>query len=705
MTGPDEDPGTPELELAAWGNVTLSIEYTAGSEGIQAGGVLRMNFHRRGSIRCGLLQVTDPQSDNYVAASTNGQATLQLGARNSGATRELKFTVLDAPLVEGEKIFITIGDTSGGGAGWRVGTSAGAPVPPYMPEPAAWNPWWCLVRTFRFSVVVAGGGLFENLESPDLPFTIYHGAVTRVSVFAPSQATVEGPFHIVIRVEDQFGNTDESFDGAIDLSCTDPAAALPSVVTLTPVDKGFVRIDGVMLSTPGIHSIHAQVSGRSIETDSNPIECLVDSAGPLLLWGDIHCHTRASDGADSHDGCYAYAREISRLDFASATDHTGSAWQYSEWMGDIARTKAIEYDVPGEFAALYAYEHSFPEGHRNVYYRSTVGDVFPTETVRTPNPGSMLEALAGQDAIAIPHHVAQSTHGPVNWSYHDPKLQRLAEVYSNHGLCEYQGNPKPPWPGIQVEGKNVQDALALGYKLGIIAASDTHITRPGLLTPYDILPARNGLGAVYAKSLTREDVWDALFGRYCYGTTGERIILDFKINGYVMGSEIPLRPDIHPQIYAKVIGTSILTSVEVVKGCIASETPFPVVHEINPGVDTCEFTWTDPAPSSDCFYYIRVTQIDSEMAWSSPIWVSPTMRIRNITRDKSTGDVTVRWGCLPYRLYSVYYKDNFDDEWQLAQTDIPSSDSGVIEWTDDGTLTGSHPSNVSQRLYTIRADG
>ncbi len=75
-----------------------------------------------------------------------------------------------------------------------------------------------------------------------------------------------------------------------------------------------------------------------------------------------------------------------------------------------------------------------------------------------------------------------------------------------------------------------------------------------------------------------------------------------------------------------------------------------------------------------------------------------------LIRDKSTGDVKIRWGCLPYRLYGVYYKDTIEDEWQLAQTDIPSSDSGFIEWTDDGTLTGTHPSNVKERLYTVNAD-
>ncbi len=182
-----------------------------------------------------------------------------------------------------------------------------------------------------------------------------------------------------------------------------------------------------------------------------------------------------------------------------------------------------------------------------------------------------------------------------------------------------------------------------------------------------------------------------------------RVLLE--LSGEMMGSEIPLRENHPVELAVRAIGFTDIESVEVVKGNIGALTPLPVVHAVSPGGELSECTWTDPAPTSDCFYYIRVTQVDGEMAWSSPIWLSPTMRIQNITRDKSTGDVTIRWGCLPYRLYSVYCKDNFDDEWQLVQTDIPSSASGVIEWTDDGTLTGSHPSNVSKRLYKVEADG
>jgi hypothetical protein len=33
---------------------------------------------------------------------------------------------------------------------------------------------------------------------------------------------------------------------------------------------------------------------------------------------------------------------------------------------------------------------------------------------------------------------------------------------------------------------------------------------------------------------------------------------------------------------------------------------------------------SDPAPAPETYYYVRVTQVDGELAWSSPIWVKFT---------------------------------------------------------------------------------
>jgi hypothetical protein len=50
----------------------------------------------------------------------------------------------------------------------------------------------------------------------------------------------------------------------------------------------------------------------------------------------------------------------------------------------------------------------------------------------------------------------------------------------------------------------------------------------------------------------------------------------------------------------------------------------------------CETTWSDTTPLDElwlppapfwpgpfCFYYVRVLQSDGQMAWASPVWISP----------------------------------------------------------------------------------
>ena len=51
----------------------------------------------------------------------------------------------------------------------------------------------------------------------------------------------------------------------------------------------------------------------------------------------------------------------------------------------------------------------------------------------------------------------------------------------------------------------------------------------------------SGLAAVWAAENTREALFDAMRDRQCYATTGERILIEFSINGESMGSETRAR--------------------------------------------------------------------------------------------------------------------------------------------------------------------
>lgn len=234
---------------------------------------------------------------------------------------------------------------------------------------------------------------------------------------------------------------------------------------------------------------------------------------------------------------------------------------------------------------------------------------------------NILSPLRG---ISIAHHSAYAERKDsvwgTRWDYHDDELQPLVEIYSKHGLSEVFGNP---WPLFSQDPERfVQKALAKGYKLGFTAGTDTHISRPASNMPEfrrGIRYPKGGITAVWAKELTRESIFNALKDRKCYATTGERIILKFNLEGNPMGSIITrdsLPDSTRINLYVFAAGTDRLEKVELIKNNQVIETKAT-------NDEFLEFDYIDREIPSDreIFYYVRVTQVDRNMAWSSPIWI------------------------------------------------------------------------------------
>ncbi|NBB80136.1 MAG: hypothetical protein GVY36_11940 [Verrucomicrobia bacterium] len=65
-------------------------------------------------------------------------------------------------------------------------------------------------------------------------------------------------------------------------------------------------------------------------------------------------------------------------------------------------------------------------------------------------------------------------------------------------------------------------------------------------------------------------------------------------------------------------------------------------------------------------------------------------------------DVTVQFQTIEDRTYTVYYSHNLID-WDVAQSGIVGTGS-LIQWTDDGSQTGTHPATESRRFYRIQVE-
>ncbi len=358
-----------------------------------------------------------------------------------------------------------------------------------------------------------------------------------------------------------------------------------------------------------------------------------------VYFGDIHTHSGQVLDEVANQGCgmgsridnYRYARGAGGLDFYALTDH--------EWQVDPQRVSgyldlADSYNEDGRFVCLPGFEHtSLLYGHRNVYFRGPGGTVVNANRAWGPpsldpakalTPPELWEGLeqTGVPFITVPHHPSATSH-PLNLDFHHSAYDRLYEVYSSWGSSEYYGD-FPRGVSDRYHTGTFRDALRRGQRYGVIASADGHDGHPGnaqspLVKHHHIFHfCGSGRAAVLAEALTREAVFDALYARRCYATTGVPIVLDVTLNGALMGEALPaLSTGVRPQLAVRCRGSNGLDHIRVVKnGCVVHTEP---CH----GLVAYDLAWEDRdyTPDAPANYYLRIVQVDRESAWSSPIWV------------------------------------------------------------------------------------
>jgi hypothetical protein len=154
--------------------------------------------------------------------------------------------------------------------------------------------------------------------------------------------------------------------------------------------------------------------------------------------------------------------------------------------------------------------------------------------------------------------------------------------------------------------------------------ADGHFGRPG----WDLWPlhgrtpgvqhrnysSMGSLTAFLVPELTREAVLAAMRARRVYATSGVRIALEVDWDGHAMGAEYVI--DALPRLRAAVHGSAPLALIEVIRNdrrALRVEVGGALDHVLD---------WCDPAPSTGTsYYYLRVTQVDDGIAWSSPVWI------------------------------------------------------------------------------------
>lgn len=335
-----------------------------------------------------------------------------------------------------------------------------------------------------------------------------------------------------------------------------------------------------------------------------------------LLFGDIHGQSGISDGVGEIDQYYHYARAKADLDFTALTDHDCYPdWiSQSEWEWMKTTNKLMNTD--GELSCFLAYEwtpneYKYDYGHKNIYYRGDEGEIFRSGDIGGMTPFKLFESLKKYDAMAFPHHPAADwglVSAATDWNFHDPEIQRLVEIFSRHANFEdYESQSRYTKNIKKMKGHSVSDALARNYHIGFTAGSDSHQMEHGI---------EGGIFAVLVPEFTREAIYDAMYDRFTYATTGARILASLKTGTAHMGQEVrvsygePVTLDVSVLAIKKarvqiIKNNQVLTEREAVDG-------------------SCDFSFVDREWRNNDFYYVKVIQEDEHMAWTSPVWVEET---------------------------------------------------------------------------------
>jgi hypothetical protein len=618
---------TPSEGIAGeYGSWTVS--YVVGKKGIKTGGGIRVELPdawysgpRNSTTR---LQTTDPKGNNYITGKTSnpgaaiktiveGEETALLLKRDrpsmDGRTERYVFVVRvvveKGRLKKGDVISVVFGDRSGGSAGYLASAIS---VPP---------------RPVLVALDQNGDNHFKLLKKlPEI--AARPGMANDMWVLLPSQAVVGKLLKGRISLVDRNANAVDHA-AVFRLFQHTGAADFPLEVAMAP-GRGYAEF----VLTPqhtGVLRLRVRSGDFPLEAVSNPVVVTPAEPAEKIYWGDLHSHSHFSwDGVGDRN--FYYARYIASLDFYAMSDHSfaprdGLPRGLNKATWAKYSTLTDSYNDPPHFVTLQGYEDSMeaPYGHRNVYFRGKPGVLaYPGQTA-LPQLWTLL--VKGQ-ALTIPHHSGKMPTG-IDFSIHNKDFQRNIEIYSGHGLSE-DYDPSNPLAFEHIlftsDGKSVkpayrqyaQDAWKMGLKLSTIASSDNHHAHPG--------QPQYGLAAVRATALTRGAIFQGLYDRRTYGTTGARIILDLDVNGTPMGQTV--RVTGAPDITIKIIGTGAIDWVELLR-YQEGDRDFRVIRRWQPSGWDFEGAYRDEDFKPGAIYYCRVKQKYKirkriAMAWSSPVW-------------------------------------------------------------------------------------
>ena len=377
----------------------------------------------------------------------------------------------------------------------------------------------------------------------------------------------------------------------------------------------------------------------------------VGEAQFAAYFGQLHSHTAEySDGSGTLDEALNYVEGIPKndnVDFVAFTDHSNyfdstSAPNPAEALYDMSKmtsasaNKWTEYnskidafnEKSTDRIALAGYEMTWSGGPGHINTFNTPGIVSRNNKTLNDKTGDaglqdyyqLLIDAGNNDVQSINqlNHPGTTFGNFSDFAYYTPALDnyvQLVEVGNGEGQIGAGGY----YPSYE----QYIMALDKGWHVAPTNNQDNHKGSWG--------NANDARNVIYADSLTEEGLFDAIRDRRLYATEDKNLEISYTLDGHMMGS----------QLGTDDVGENVKIAVTVYDPDY-NDAISKVEVVVNSG--RVAYTWDSiPAsgelsctiPAAYSYYFIRVTQMDGNLAVTAPVWVGEVLKlgIDSVTSD------------------------------------------------------------------------
>lgn len=477
----------------------------------------------------------------------------------------------------------------------------------------------------------------RHYQDPEV-FTmdIRGGELCNIRILTPSFVAKNKRFDVIVRFEDEFGNLTNYApeDTLIELSHEHLRENLNWKLFVP--ETGFISLPNLYFNEAGVYTIQLVNNQTKQAFHSAPIRCFPDN-NRHLFWGLLHGESDRFDSTENIESCLRHFRDDKAFNFYAVSPFESQEETSNETWKLISQN-IIDFDEDDRFSTLVGFQwqgENQSEGLRLLIFSKENKPILRKKDPKNNTLKKIYKSFSPKELISIPcFTMAKGVE--YNFENYDPDFERVAEIYNAWGSSEMtakEGNPRPVTStnGFQETADgSLQKALQRNCRFGFVAGGLDDRGGYSELYESDQEQYTPGLTAIIAPTHTREALIEALYQRSCYATTGERMIVGLYLAGLPMGKEVSTadKPGlaVNRHLSGYVAGTSKLQTVEIIRNG-------KVIKTFEPNHYFLEFAYDDMIllekvviPTKDkkppfVYYYLRVTQEDGHMAWSSPIWV------------------------------------------------------------------------------------